>query len=229
MKNSIIIALDGHAGCGKSTTAKLVAQRLNYAYVDTGAMYRAVTLYLLNQGIPIESPEKVESALSDISIRFAYDEASESNHTWLNGQDVEKEIRTMRVTGKVSEVSAISAVRRFLVAQQQEMGKEKGIVVDGRDIGTVVFPEAELKVYMTASMEARARRRQVQLEGKGRKVPLQEIMDDLAHRDGVDSSRSDSPLKKADDAHIVDTSHKSIDGQVSEIVDLAKSAMMQPS
>lgn len=226
MKEKIIVALDGHAGCGKSTTAKLVAQRLNYAYIDTGAMYRAVTLYLLDHDIPIEDLEQVEQALENISIRFAHNEESDSNHTWLNGEDIEDSIRTMRVTAKVSEVSAISAVRRFLVAQQQEMGTEKGIVMDGRDIGTVVFPNAELKVYMTASMEARAKRRQVQLEEKGQQVPLQEIMDDLAHRDQADSSRADSPLKKADDAHIVDTSNMTIDGQVDEIVSLVKSAVM---
>ncbi len=222
MPTPIIIAIDGHAGCGKSTTAKLVAKELGYAFIDTGAMYRAVTLYLLEKEIDLGNHSAVVAELPNISIHFAYDKATQSNHTFLNGIDVESEIRTMRVTAKVSEVSAISEVRRFLVAQQQEMGKKKGFVMDGRDIGTVVFPNAELKVYMTASMEARAKRRQNQLEENGQEVPLEEIIQDLAHRDHTDSNREDSPLKKADDAYVVDTSNQTIEQQVASVIGLAK-------
>jgi cytidylate kinase len=220
---NIIIAIDGHAGCGKSTTAKLVAQALGYGYIDTGAMYRAVTLHLLDRGIDLADYEVVEAELPRIQVRFRCHSGTGLNHTWLNGQDVEDKIRTMRVTAVVSEVSAISAVRRFLVAQQQEMGEQKGIVMDGRDIGTVVFPHAELKIYMTATMEARALRRQEQLRAQGQEVALQAIIDDLSHRDHIDSTRADSPLRRAHDAHVVDTSHQTIGEQVASIVALAKS------
>lgn len=220
---NIIIAIDGFAACGKSTTAKLVAEKLGYAYIDTGAMYRAVTLYFIRHQIDFQSAQEVTKALNNISINFVFDEASQSTQTYLNGENVEFDIRMMDVTKKVSEVAAISDVRSFLVAQQQEMGNNKRIVMDGRDIGTVVFPNAELKVFMTADMEARAVRRQNELQKKGRTVALEEIIENLSTRDFIDSNREDSPLRKANDAHVIDTSNITIDDQVNQIIELVKS------
>ena len=219
---NIIVAIDGFAACGKSTTAKLVAKKLGYAYIDTGAMYRAVTLFFIRNGVDLESTEAVKKALTNIAINFVFDAASQSNQTYLNGENVEYDIRMMEVTQQVSEVAAISEVRSFLVAQQQEMGNNKGIVMDGRDIGTVVFPNAELKVFMTAEMEARAIRRQQELERNGREVALEEIIENLKKRDFIDSNRDDSPLRKAADAHVIDTSNITIDDQVNQILDLVK-------
>ena len=218
----IIIAIDGFAACGKSTTAKLVAQRLGYGYIDTGAMYRAVTLYFLDNQIDWLNKEAVSSALEQVNIRFAQNPETQTNDVFLNGKNVENDIRTMRVSGKVSQVSAISEVRRFLVAQQQEMGSEKGIVMDGRDIGTVVFPKAALKVFMTAEMVARAKRRQQEIESRGKTIELKEVIDDLGNRDRIDSTREDSPLKKAHDAHTIDTSNITIQQQVNQILELAR-------
>jgi CMP/dCMP kinase len=218
----IIVAIDGHAACGKSTTAKQVAKELGYAYIDTGAMYRAVTLYLLNNHIAVEDIETVKDNLQNIEIRFKYNGKTSDSDTWLNGQNVEDDIRTMRVTAKVSEVSAIPEVRHLLVAQQQKMGEMGGVVLDGRDIGTVVFPKAQLKVYMTADMKARALRRQRQLLRSGQDIALEEIARDLAHRDHIDSTREHSPLKKAQDAHVLDTSNLTIPAQVQVIVELAR-------
>lgn len=219
---NIIVAIDGFAACGKSTTAKLVAQKLGYAYIDTGAMYRAVTLYFIKNNVDLESTEAVKKALSNIVINFVFDPELQASQTFLNGENVENDIRMMEVTQQVSEVAAISEVRSFLVAQQQEMGINKAIVMDGRDIGTVVFPNAELKVFMTAEMEARAIRRQQELQRKGKEVELEEIIENLKKRDFIDSNRDDSPLRKAADAHIVDTSNITIDDQVNQILDLVK-------
>lgn len=175
----INIAIDGLSGCGKSSTAKAVAKTLGYKFIDTGAMYRAVTLYVLNEAVDLTSKESVIQALEQITIDFRYNQESQKNETFLNGQNVEEEIRSMRVAGSVSQVAAIKEVRVAMVAQQQQMGKDKGVVMDGRDIGSVVFPEAELKLFMTASTEVRAKRRQAELREKGEEVALDEIMKTL--------------------------------------------------
>lgn len=201
----IIIAIDGHSSCGKSTLAKALANRIGFAYIDSGAMYRAVTLFLLQNQIDPSNLQAVSKALEQMSIHF---EATQmGNRTFLNGQDVEEEIRQMPVSEKVSEVSAVSAVRRAMVRQQQEMGRKKGIVMDGRDIGTVVFPQAELKIFLTAEMEERARRRHRELSAKGWNVTLDEVRRNLAERDYIDSNRADSPLRQATDAVVIDNTH----------------------
>lgn len=217
----IIIAIDGYSACGKSTTAKVVANVLNYSYIDTGAMYRAVTLYFLQHFISLTNPHEIENALKEIDIEFRHNEKLGKSDTYLNGLNVEHEIRQMTISDKVSEVSAISAVRKFLVAQQQKMGKKKGIVMDGRDIGTVVFPEAEIKVFMTADMTVRAKRRQDELLAKGELVKLDEILENLKKRDLIDTSRSDSPLRQAENAEVIDTTYITFDEQVEMIIHLA--------
>jgi cytidylate kinase len=217
----IIVAIDGYSSCGKSTTAKLVARQLNYPYIDTGAMYRAVTLYFLQNHITITNPRQVEQALKNVQISFRLVGESGMNHTYLNGLNVEDEIRKMYVSDKVSEVSAIAAVRHELVAQQQRMGRSKGIVMDGRDIGTVVFPQAELKIFMTADALIRAQRRQLELLGKGELVDLQEIAENLKMRDHIDTTRAESPLKQAADAVYIDNSMMTLDEQVELVVRLA--------
>ena len=172
----IIIAIDGYSSCGKSTLAKSLASHLGYTYIDSGAMYRAVTLFLLDHHINVEDQERVKAALQEINIRFA-----ENNHTLLNGRDVEREIRQMSVSNYVSEVAAVPEVRRAMVSQQQQMGEERGIVMDGRDIGTVVFPKAELKIFLTADPEIRARRRYDELTHKGQEATLEEVKANLTH------------------------------------------------
>lgn len=220
--NKINIAIDGLSGCGKSSTAKSVAKSLRYKFIDTGAMYRAVTLYFLQHDIDLSSAESVGKALDDITIDFAFNEISQKNETILNEQNVENEIRKMYVSEKVSAASAIKAVREALVAQQQEMGKDRGVVMDGRDIGSVVFPDAELKIYMTASSEVRAKRRQVELATKNEHVALEEIIQNLESRDLQDSTRAESPLIKVADAIEIDTSSLRFEDQVQKVLDLAK-------
>lgn len=217
----LIIALDGHSGCGKSSTAKAVAAQLNYAYLDTGAMYRSVTLYFIQNKIDISDGEAIKKALQNIQIHFAYNTELSRHETFLNGEMVEDEIRKLYVANKVSPVSAISAVRRFLVFQQQEIGKHKNIVAEGRDIGTVVFPNAELKIFMTAEVKERAIRRQKELGNKGEIVELEDIIRNIEERDQIDTSRKDSPLLKADDASVIDTTHLNFEEQVSKIIVLA--------
>ncbi|KYG72585.1 MULTISPECIES: (d)CMP kinase [Roseivirga] len=217
----INIAIDGLSGCGKSSTAKAVAKTLGYKFIDTGAMYRAVTLYVLNEAVDLTSKESVIQALEQITIDFRYNQESQKNETFLNGQNVEEEIRSMRVAGSVSQVAAIKEVRVAMVAQQQQMGKDKGVVMDGRDIGSVVFPEAELKLFMTASTEVRAKRRQAELREKGEEVALDEIMKNLEERDRIDSTRDESPLIKVEDAIEVDTSNLLFEEQVQKVLDLA--------
>ncbi len=216
----ITIAIDGFSACGKSTTAKDVARRLNYIYVDSGAMYRAVTYQLLEDNIDLIDQNAVKDALDQISIQFKTGPTNE-NETWLNGHKVEDVIRSMRVSNKVSEVAAISVVRRAMVTLQQQMGVNKGIVMDGRDIGTVVFPNAELKIFMTATPEVRAERRLKELEQKGIKSSLKEVLENLKERDHLDQTRADSPLLKAEDAVVIDNSNLTFDQQVDEIVKLA--------
>ncbi len=223
----IIIAIDGYSACGKSSTAKAVASILGYDYIDTGAMYRAVTLYFLQNFVSLTSPNEVENALKKVEIEFRYNPKTQKSDTYLNGINVEQEIRQMAVSDKVSEVSAISQVRKFLVAQQQKMGKKKGIVMDGRDIGTVVFPEAELKIFMTAEMNVRAKRRQDELLEKGELVDLEEIIENLKKRDLIDTSRQDSPLRKAEDAQLIDTTSITFEQQVNQIVEMSKQKLLE--
>lgn len=222
----IIIAIDGYSSCGKSTTAKMVAAKLGYGYIDTGAMYRAVTLFFLENNITLTNPKDVERALGQISISFHHNPKTGENETFLNGVNVEKEIRKMYISENVSEVSAIPAVRHSLVAQQQKMGKRKGIVMDGRDIGTRVFPDAELKIFMTAALELRAYRRQQELLAKNQMVNLEEIKENLLHRDQIDTTRKESPLIQAEDAHLIDTSFITVEEQVDQVVGLAQSIIL---
>ena len=217
----IIIAIDGYSGCGKSSTAKEVARRLGFTYVDSGAMYRAVTLYFLRHKVDLTKPEDVNHALAEVSIAFQKNEQGNSL-TFLNGENVEDQIREMSVSENVSKVSALSAVRKEMVSQQQLMGRSRGIVMDGRDIGTVVFPDAELKVFLSADLKVRAERRLAELKMKGSEAGLDEIMKNLSDRDKADSSRADSPLVKAAGAVEIDTSGLTFEGQVQQVVELAK-------
>lgn len=201
----IIIAIDGYSSCGKSTLAKALAKELHYAYVDTGAMYRAVTLYFLDNDLDINDKADVLKALENIEIHF--ERTPHGNHVFLNSKDVENDIRTMRVSEMVSPVSTISAVRRAMVAQQQKMGNRKGVVMDGRDIGTVVFPQAELKIFLTAETDIRAKRRFDEMKSKGQETAIDAIRHNLLERDLIDSNRADSPLRQADDAILIDNSH----------------------
>lgn len=213
----IIIAIDGHSSCGKSTFAKAIAARLGYIFIDTGAMYRAVTLYALEHGaIPsgIADEERIEAMLNDIDINFRFNPQRGASDIYVNGDLVESKIRTIEVSNCVSAVSSIGAVRQKLVAMQQEMGRKRGVVMDGRDIGTVVFPEAELKIYMTADPMVRAERRYKELIAKGDNVTLEEIYENVVSRDKADMTRSISPLRKADDAIVLDNSHMSVDEQM---------------
>lgn len=223
----IVVALDGHSSCGKSTTAKQVAQELGYAYIDTGAMYRAVTLYFLEHYIDLTNPKKVQEALDSIEVTFHRNAKTGRNEVFLNGLNVEDEIRKMYISNKVSEVSVLAPVRHAMVAEQKKMGKRRGVVMDGRDIGTAVFPDAEVKVFMTADVETRAKRRQVELLEKNQLVPYDEIVENLQKRDHIDSTRAESPLKRAEDAHLLDTSHMTIDEQVDFVLDLVSSTLLQ--
>jgi cytidylate kinase len=223
--NKIIIAVDGYSSCGKSTTAKRVAARLGYAYIDTGAMYRAVTLYFLEHHITFTNDKEVAKALENIQIEFRRNPNDGRNETFLNGLNVEDEIRKLYIANQVSEVSAIAAVRHAMVAQQRRMGKSKGVVMDGRDIGTVVFPNAELKVFMTADPLIRATRRQIELMEKGDVLDLEEILENIHKRDHIDTTRKESPLRRADDAVDIDTSFMTLDEQVETVCLLADGAI----
>lgn len=213
----ITIAIDGHSSCGKSTMAKDLARKIGYVYVDTGAMYRAVTLYALRNNLfdtdgGIKEDE-LKSRMGDISISFRLNTATGRPDTYLNGENVEQEIRTMQVSNRVSPIAALPFVRQALVAQQQAMGKEKGVVMDGRDIGTTVFPDAELKVFVTASTEVRAQRRYDELKAKGMQADYNDILKNVQERDYIDSHRPTSPLRKADDAIELDNSNMTVDEQ----------------
>lgn len=223
----IIIAIDGYSACGKSSTAKQVAAALNYGYVDTGAMYRSVTLYFMEHYIDLTNPKSVSKALDSIAITFHHNESSGQSETYLNGLNVEAKIRDMEVSQKVSEVAAIKAVRDAMVKQQQKMGKSKGVVMDGRDIGSVVFPEAELKVFMNADFDVRAERRQKELFDKDQLVDLEDVKENLRKRDKIDTTREESPLVKPKDSVEVDTTHMFLEEQVDHIVQLATTKMMK--
>ena len=216
----ITLAIDGYSGCGKSTTAKEVATILRYRYIDSGAMYRAVTLYFLDHLVAITNPREVDKALAAIKISFRTNSIGNSE-TFLNGINVESEIREMRVADSVSEVATLPAVRKAMVEQQRKLGKEKRIVMDGRDIGTVVFPEAELKLFLTADISVRAFRRQQELLEKGELVDLETIIQNLQKRDHIDSTRKESPLRQGNDSILLDTSHITIDEEVDEVIRMA--------
>jgi len=213
----ITIAIDGHSSCGKSTMAKDLAREIGYVYVDTGAMYRSVTLYALRKGLfeadGSVKTEALEREMPNIRISFQFNPETGRPDTYLNGEYVEKEIRSLEVSSHVSPIAAIGFVRRALVAQQQQMGKDKGVVMDGRDIGTVVFPDAELKVFVTASAQVRAQRRYDELKAKGMPADFDDILKNVEERDYIDSHREESPLRQADDAILLDNSEMTIPEQ----------------
>ncbi|MBF1526415.1 MAG: (d)CMP kinase [Prevotella pallens] len=222
----IIIAIDGFSSCGKSTMAKDLAHELGYIYVDTGAMYRCVALYALQHKLFLKDGEinipELEAAIPNINISFKLNKETGRPDTYLNNENVENKIRTMEVSSHVSSIAAIPFVREALVAQQQKMGKDKGIVMDGRDIGTVVFPNAELKIFVTASPEVRAQRRYDELMEKGMEADYNEILENVKRRDYIDSHRDVSPLRKADDAIELDNSNISIEEQKQWIINQYK-------
>jgi cytidylate kinase len=219
------IALDGHSSCGKSSTAKRVAKKLGYTFIDTGAMYRAVSLYFYDNHVALTNPKEVEKALSETHITFQFNEHRGASDVYLNGLNVEEEIRKMYISQMVSEVSAITIVRKAMVAQQQKMAKHRGVVMDGRDIGTKVFPDAEIKVFMTADPAIRAERRQRELLEKGELVDLDIILANIKKRDIIDSTREEGPLIQSEDAILMDTSYMMLDEQVDFVVQLHDSMM----
>ena len=223
MTKKITIAIDGFSSCGKSTMAKDLARKIGYVYVDTGAMYRAVTLFALRHNLFNEDGsvkvEDLESLMDDIHITFKFNATTGRPDTYLNGELVENDIRGMEVSNRVSPIAAIAFVRQAMVAQQQQMGKDKGLVMDGRDIGTSVFPDAELKIFVTASAEVRARRRYDELVGKGMEADYEAILKNVQERDYIDMHREVSPLRKADDALELDNSHLTIDEQNKWLLD----------
>lgn len=222
-QTKITIAIDGYSSCGKSTLARALAKRLHYLHIDSGAMYRAVTLYFIRHHINFQNELAVAEALKKISIRLGFER--EIQVTWLNEENVETAIRTPEVNELVSNVSTLSAVRKEMVAQQRRMGKGKGLVMDGRDIGTVVFPDAELKIFLVADAEVRVERRWLELQSKGINVDRNEVRANLLLRDHIDSTRFDSPLKQAADAMVIDTSYLSEKEQLQIAHDLARSVI----
>ena len=220
MVNKIIVAIDGYSSCGKSTIAKALAKYAGYTYVDTGAMYRAVALYA--QRLGIANPESGYTDLLDQlkNIHIDFIQTPDGQHVTLNGEDVESYIRTLEIGNLASQISTIKEVRSFLVAQQQAMGEKKGIVMDGRDIGTVVFPHAELKLFLTASPEVRAERRFKELQAKGENPVWEEVLADVNDRDYRDTHRAESPLRQADDAVVVDNSHMTREEQMEHIIEV---------
>lgn len=226
-ERKIIIAIDGYSSCGKSTLARALAKRLNYLHIDTGAMYRAVTLYLIRHQVNAHDEEDVRDALENIHIHLGFE--NDAQVTWLNHENVEEAIREPRVNQMVSMVSTLSSVRKAMVAQQRRMGQDKGLVMDGRDIGTVVFPDAELKLFLTAETEVRVERRWLELFNKGIVVTRDEVRSNLLLRDHIDSTRLDSPLHQAADAIVIDTSFLSEKEQLQIAFDLARSEISKVS
>ena len=216
MIKDIIIAIDGHSGCGKSTTSRLLAKNLNFKYLDSGAMYRAVTLYFVNKGVSQNDTKKIKDELNNIIIDFKYVE--DNQHIFLNDQDIENEIRSDEISNQVSLFSSNSSIRKFLVNKQKTFGINKNIVVEGRDITTVVFPDAEIKVFMTADIQVRAKRRFNEMKSKNPDITYSDVIKNLEDRDIQDSTRKDSPLMVADDAFILDTSDLEINDQVDKII-----------
>lgn len=227
MNTKIIIAVDGYSGCGKSSTAKQVAKEIGYSYIDTGAMYRATTLFFTNNFVRLTNEKEVAQALSEIEITFRINPNTGDSDVYLNGLNVEREIRHMDISKRVSVVSAIKEVRVAMVEQQRNMGKKKGVVMDGRDIGTTVFPDAELKIFMTADMDVRSMRRQKELYAKGEVVPLEEVKKNLTERDRIDTSRTESPLTRAEDAITLDTTHYVFETQVQFVIEQIKARIKQ--
>lgn len=226
----IIIAIDGFSSCGKSTIAKDLANKIGYIYIDSGAMYRAVTLYCLENRLfkdDILDTESLRKHIDQIHISFRMNPLTNKPDTYLNGLNVEDKIRTMEVSSRVSKVAALDFVREAMVAQQQEMGQAKGIVMDGRDIGTTVFPEAELKIFLTASPEIRAKRRYDELSAKGMQASFEEILENIKQRDYIDQHRETSPLRKASDAILLDNGNMSIDEQNKWIDELFQKTLNQ--
>ncbi len=217
-KPKIIIAIDGYSSCGKSTVAKELAARLGYNYIDSGAMYRAITLYFLRNNVDFKDSTEILNALADIHLSFAFNEASNRSEIQLNDENVEHYIRDMIVAEKVSEVAAIKEVRAFATAQQKKLGKKRGIVMDGRDIGTTVFPDAELKIFMTASPEVRVKRRFQELYASNPNITLEEVKHNLEMRDYIDSNRKESPLRQADDAVVLDNSNLTREEQLEKVI-----------
>ena len=223
----IIITLDGYSSCGKSTLARALAQELNYVFIDSGAMYRAITLYFLRNHIDWTNQQAVVDALQEINLQFHYNPNTGSSDMYLNDENVEALIRDMLVSERVSDIAAIKEVREFAVAQQQAMGTKKGIVMDGRDIGTTVFPNAELKLFITADPVVRVERRFKEMLAKNPNITIEEVKDNLEMRDYIDSHREVSPLRKADDAIVLDNSHLTREEQLAEALKLAKTAMLR--
>lgn len=213
MNKNLVVAIDGYSSCGKSTLAKALARKLHFIYIDTGAMYRAVTLYFLRNHVDLTSEVMVKEALKNIHLNFHFQ--NYQSHILLNDEDVLDEIRQMEVSQQVSEVSAIKAVRTEMVSQQQRMGKSKNIVMDGRDIGTTVFPDAQVKIFMTADPKIRAERRFKELAAKGENITLEEVFENIAHRDYLDTTRKESPLTRAHDAIILDNTELTEEEQLS--------------
>lgn len=228
MTKKIIVAIDGLSSCGKSTMARELAQEVGYTYIDTGAMYRAVTLYALRRGLLAPDGQidtaALEKQMSDIRITFRVNPATGRSETYLNGEQVEAAIRSMEVSAQVSRIASLPFVRRALVAQQQAMGRQKGLVMDGRDIGTVVFPKAELKIFVTATDEVRAKRRVDELRSKGMEVSMEEVLSNVRERDRLDMERAESPLRRADDAIELDNTHLTIPEQRALLLRLFRQA-----
>ena len=223
---NIIIAIDGYSSTGKSTTAKAVAKALGYVYIDTGAMYRAVTYLALEKGYASTSGIEVKSLMKDLrksEIKFVHNPELGFSEIYLNGKNIETDIRGIEIANWVSEVAKQPEVRTYLVDLQRKMGKDKSIVMDGRDIGTTVFPEAELKIFMTASEQVRAQRRHKELQAKGDNASFDEVLANIQHRDHIDTTRKESPLKKADDAIVIDNTNLTIEEQVEKILAMVKS------
>jgi cytidylate kinase len=214
----MIIAIDGYSACGKSTLAKALGKVLHFAYIDTGAMYRAVTLYFLRHSVDLTDEKQVQDALAHIEIHFEREKTG--NHVFLNGEDIEAEIRKMYVSDSVSQVAAISEVRRQMVRLQQAMGHRRSLIMDGRDIGTVVFPNADLKIFLTADSLIRTQRRVDELKSKGQEIDFEAVRKNLQERDRIDSTRLDSPLRQADDAILIDNTQLTPDEQLQKVLEL---------
>ena len=224
--NKIIVAIDGFSSCGKSTIAKQLAVRLGYAYIDSGAMYRAITLYFLRNGVNYNNHDEVVAALNDIHITFIFNEDSKTSDIYLNDEDVSLPIRDMLVADKVSQVAAIKEVRHFAVAQQKRLGRKKGIVMDGRDIGSVVFPDAELKVFMVADPAVRVMRRFKEMYATNPHITIDEVRHNLELRDYIDSTREESPLHQAKDALLLDNSSMTREEQLDKVIGWVKERSM---
>jgi cytidylate kinase len=220
--HKIIIAIDGYSSCGKSTLAKALAAKLGYNYIDSGAMYRAITLYFLRHNIPTTSTSHIVDAINNINLSFTFNEHRQASDIYLNDENAEPYIRDMLVSDKVSEVAAIKEVRAFAVAQQQQMGNKKGIVMDGRDIGTTVFPNAELKLFMTADPQVRVMRRFKEMYETNHNITIDDVRHNLELRDYIDTTREESPLRKADDAILLDNSLLSREEQLEMVLEMVK-------